>query len=148
MHRELSSVVLGFSALVLHVRADDAPRDIVKDAIQVHGGKERLARTLTGTLRANGKLTLAPDFESAVSWEETFELPRRYWRKIRGDFKGEPFTMEYAVTEGKGWIRQNGSEVKDYNGKALTLEECWNATLALLPGLMDDGIKLEPGGTE
>jgi hypothetical protein len=68
----------------------------------------------------------ASALESAVSWEETFELPRRYRRSIKGQFKGKDFTMEYAITDGRGWIRTNGGELQEYKGEKQPLGRSWN----------------------
>lgn len=126
--------------------ADSAPREVVKAAVKAHGGEDKIATSLTGTLLATAKVTLAPDVEAAISWEETFELPRRYKRFIKGTLNGEDFSLEYAVTEGSGWIRQNGGEAKDFKGKQLPLGRRWNAMLATLPPLLSEKVKLETAG--
>jgi hypothetical protein len=128
--------------------AGDGPRDIIKAAIAAHGGKEKIASTLTGTLRAKGKFTFAPDVESAVTWDETFQLPRRYKRFISGQGNGENFSLEYAVTEGSGWIRQNGGEAKEFKGQKLPLDRSWNAMLAMLPAALDERAELKLAGKE
>src|SRR5579871_5298896 len=91
-------------------QADETPRATMQNAIKAHGGKKNLAKTLTGTLVAKATMSLAPDVESSISWEETFELPRRYRRTIKGKLMGKDFSMEYAIIDGSGWIRQNGGE--------------------------------------
>jgi hypothetical protein len=130
------------------VGGDESPRATLQAAIKAHGGAEKLARTLTGTLLARGESTLAPEVRSSISWEETFELPRRYRRSIKGQFAGEEFSMEYAVTDGKGWVRQNGGEPRDYQGDKRPLSHSWNAVLGLLPSCLGEGVKLGPGGRE
>src|SRR5262249_17986385 len=118
----------------------------LEGAIRAHGGKEKLAKTLTGTLHANAKMSLRLDVEAAISWEEIFELPRRYRRSIKGQFRGKDFSMEYAITDGSGWIRRDGGEVKDFKGKKLPLSRSWNAILALLPSFLADDVELRAAG--
>jgi hypothetical protein len=129
-------------------RADDTPRATLRAAIKAHGGEENLAKTLTGTLLAKAKLDLAPGVQASISWEETFELPRRYRRSIKGQLMGRDLSMEYAITEGSGWIRQNGGAAEDFKGEKLPLSRSWNAFLALLPSYLADGVTLGPGGKE
>jgi hypothetical protein len=130
------------------ILAGDNPRSILKAAIEAHGGEENLARTLTGVLLAKASLTLPPDVESTISFEETLELPRRYKRVIRGELNGKDFTMEYAVTDGSGWTRQNGGKVREFHGQPSPLSSRWEAMLALLPSLLKDDFKLASGGEE
>lgn len=133
---------------VYAAHAEDTPRAIVRAAIKAHGGAENIAKTLTGMLRASGKLTLAPNVESSVSWQESFELPRRHRRSITGQLMGKDFAMEYAVTEGSGWIRQNNGKAEDFKGKKLPLSSSWNAVLALLPLCLAEGVELKLGAKE
>ena len=93
-------------------------------------------------------MSLQPEFELSISWEETFELPRRYRRNIKGQVMGKDFTLEYAITGGSGWTRENGGEPKDYKGEKLKLDRCWNVFLAILPSYLSDGVKLSSGGTD
>jgi hypothetical protein len=130
------------------VLADESPRVTVQSAIKAHGGEQNISKTLTGTVVAKAKMSLAPDVEAAITWEETFELPRRYRRSIKGQFMGKDFSMEYAITEGSGWVRQNGGEARDYKGEKLPLSRSWNAALALLPACLADGVKLGSGGKD
>lgn len=130
------------------VWADDSPRDIVKSAIKAHGGEEKIAATLTGSLSAKAKLSLPPAAEATVSWEEIFELPRRYKRAIKGKLNEQNLSMEYAVTGGSGWIRQNGGAVQEFKGQQLPLNRSWNAMLVNLLPLLEEKVKLAPGGTE
>jgi hypothetical protein len=135
-------------ALPLAAGADDTPRATLQNAIKAHGGAENLAKTLTGTLLAKAKMSFGPDVESSISWEETFELPRRYHRRIKGQIMGQDLSMEYAVTDGSGWTRQNGDEANDFKGEKLPLTRSWNAMLAVLPSFLADGVKLAPGGKD
>jgi hypothetical protein len=134
--------------LLSAARADETPRETLQAAIKAHGGEENIAKTLTGTLLAKGKMSLAPDVEVSFSWEETFDLPLRYHRSIKCQLMGKDFTMEYAVTNGSGWIRQNGGDPKEFKGEKVPLSRNWNALLANLPSCLADGVKLEPGGKE
>jgi hypothetical protein len=140
--------VVGFFVLISAIHADESPRETINAAIKGHGGEKRLAKTLIGTLVAKAKVMLAPDVEGSISWQETFELPRRYRRSIKGQFMGKDFSMEYAVTNGSGWTRENGGELKEFKGAKMPLSSSWNAILAILPSCLDNGITLGPGGNE
>src|SRR5947209_4676781 len=59
-----------------------------------------------------------------------------------------PFRMEYDVTEGSGWIRQNKGEVKEFKGQKLPLEGSWNSILAVLPSLLGKESKRSLAGKE
>jgi len=128
--------------------ADDTPRATIEAAIKAHGGEKNLALTLTGTLLAKAKFSLSPEMEATISWEETFELPRRYRRSIKGQGMGQNFSMEYAITEGNGWIRQNGGAPTDYKGEKQPLNSSWNAILAMLPPCLEAGVELKSVGKE
>jgi hypothetical protein len=127
-------------------RADETPRETIQSAIKAHGGEENIAKTLTGTLLAKATVSLPPAPAGSVSWEETFELPLRYRRSIKGQFAGKDENMEYAITNGNGWIRRNGGEARDFKGDKLPLNGYWNAILAMLPTCLGDQVKLTPGG--
>ncbi len=129
------------------IQSQPTPRATIQAAIKAHGGEENLAKTTTGSLAAKSTMTLA-NVEASVSWEETFELPHRNYRKINGKVKGRDISMEYATTDGSGWIRQNGGEAKEYQGEKQPLERNWNAFLAVLPLCLEDGVKLEAAGEE
>jgi hypothetical protein len=124
------------------------PRAILKAAIEAYGGKEKLGWTLTGVLQARLRASVDVEFDVLASCDETFELPRRYKRVIKAQRNGEKRSMEYAVTEGNGWIRQDGGEVHEFHGQYLPLNRSWNAMLAILPSLLEDDFQLKPGGEE
>jgi hypothetical protein len=127
-------------------RPDNDPLSVLRAAIEAHGGEERLAHTWTGTLLAKGTLAFPPEVEASFSWEESFDLPRRYRRCITGRWNGQDFRLEYAITDGSGWIRKNGREPVDYDGEPLPLYR--SPPLALLPSLLDDGVDLAHGGKD
>ena len=63
--------------LVASVRAEDkSPKEIIQAAIDAHGGQENLAKTLTGSLTAKSTAKIG-DIEFSITWQETFQLPRR-----------------------------------------------------------------------
>src|SRR5260370_32844235 len=74
--------------------AQEAPRTTLQAAIMAHGGEENLAKTLVGSLVAQPKFNLPSEGTASITWEETFELPRRYHRRIQGKLI-EDFTLEY-----------------------------------------------------
>ena len=61
---------------------------------------------------------------------------------------GKPSTMEYAVTDGIGWRRQNEGPPEGFKVKKLPLNRSWNAFLATLPDYLKDGVKLSMGEKE
>src|SRR5437879_320079 len=142
----LTFVAVTFCSFI-NTRAQEAPKATIQAAIKAHGGEENLAKTIRGSLAAKSNTVLGK-IESSVSWEETFDLPHRYYRKISGKEMGRDFSMEYAITDGSGWIRQNGGDAKDYKGEKQPLERSWNAFLALLPSCLTDGVKLKAAGDE
>jgi len=129
------------------VEAQQTAQVTIQGAIKAHGGEENLAKTVTGSLAAKSTMALG-NIETSMSWEETFDLPHRYYRKISGQLMGRDFSMEYAISDGSGWIRQNGGEAKEYKGEKQPLERSWNAFLAMLPLCLGDGVKLQAAGEE
>src|SRR5262249_1280918 len=129
------------------IQSQPSPRATIQAAIKAHGGEENLAKTITGSLATKSTMAFG-NVEASVSWEETFDLPHPYYRHITGNVKGRDISMEYAITDGSGWIRQNGGEAKEYKGEKQPLERSWNAFLAVLPLCLADGVKLEAAGEE
>jgi hypothetical protein len=129
-------------------RADDSPRAIIEAAIKAHGGEQKLTSTLTGTLLAKAMFSMSPELQATITWEETFELPRRYRRSIKGEAMGRKFSMEYAITDGNGWIRQDGGAPTDHKGEKQPLSSSWNAILALLPLCLEEGVELKTAGKQ
>lgn len=129
------------------IQSQQTPRVTVQAAVKAHGGEENLAKTVIGSLAAKSTMALG-NVEASMSWEETFELPHRYYRKISGQVMGRDISMEYAITDGSGWIRHNGGQAKEYKGEKQPLERSWNAFLALLPLCLEEGVKLEAAGEE
>lgn len=121
---------------------DDEARDVIKRAIKAHGGEEKIAKSLTGKLSADATFSFAPNVEGKITWEESFELPRRYKRVIKGTFQNMSMRMEYAITGGSGWIRKGDGPIEDFKGEALPLNRSWNATLATLAPLLAKDVKL------
>jgi hypothetical protein len=126
----------------------ESPRDIIEAAIKAHGGEERIAKTIVGKSRADVKINFPPGVESSATLEDAFELPRRYKRVIKGKANGEAFTMEYAIIDGRAWIRHNEGMPSDFKGDPQHLSRNWNATIAMLPTYLKEAVKLEPGGKE
>src|SRR5262249_55073706 len=123
-------------------------RKTLQAAIKAHGGEDNIAKTLTGKAVAKARLWFLPDLESSVSWEETFELPRRYHRSIKSEMNGKKLKMEYGISDGNGWIRRGEGEPEDFKCEKLPLSRRWNAVLAILPMCLDDKAKLERSSDE
>jgi hypothetical protein len=100
-------VVVASALSFAQLRADEEPKMILEKAIHAHGGQEKLALTLKGRIKAKAKGTSPPNLGFSVTWEETFELPSKYKRLIDGEFNDKPFSLEYSVINGNGWIRKN-----------------------------------------
>jgi hypothetical protein len=124
----------------------EEPQDILKGAIKAHGGEDKIAASLTGKLVADATFDFPGAGEGKITWEESFELPRRYRRLINGKFQDQPVRMEYAITKGAGWIKQGDGPARDFKGEALPLSRSWNAMLATLPWFLGADVKLSPGG--
>jgi hypothetical protein len=143
-------VAVGFFAACLLANAadeDESPRDIIEAAIKAHGGADNLKKTLCGNVHAKAKLAIAPGVDGTIEWEENYEVPGRYRRKMVGDVGGMPIRMEFALIDGSGWLRRNG-EVSDFKGDKSLGSKSWAAVLLNLSNCLDDGVKLRPGGTE
>src|SRR6266852_2702683 len=125
-HRKIVSLlILPIAGFVPKSGAQENSLETIQAAVKAHGGEAKIAKTLKGTLSAKATFALA-GFEGTVSWQETFELPRRYCRVIKGQMMGQDFSMEYAITDGSGWSRQNGGDAKDYKGEKTPVHRNWN----------------------
>jgi hypothetical protein len=117
-------------------------------AINAHGGPHAIKTTLIGKLQAKVSLTPKPGVEALVSWEETFELPRRSRRLVKGQQAGKDFSLEYAVTQDSGWVRHDGGEALPYQARQIPVNRSWNSMLATLVIVLGKRLTLEPAGTE
>jgi hypothetical protein len=115
--------------LVVNARGEEA-RAVLEKAIQAHGGEDRIARTKTGHLQANVESTIVGSGVFKETWEETFDLPRRYRRVVDGKEGGQPFHREFVVNGTQGWERQGRDAVKVFPvTKTLPPEQHWHAVL-------------------
>src|SRR5262245_19238764 len=100
-----------FFALASRAQADEAAA-VLEKAIQAHGGAARLERTKRGHIKAEWKgQRLGNAFQ--VTWEETFDLPKRYKRKMVGTNGGSAVDTESAVMGTRGWERQGQKPPQD-----------------------------------
>ncbi|HWG47205.1 MAG TPA: hypothetical protein VN688_30860 [Gemmataceae bacterium] len=133
--RSIISIIVLICALVLPssaVRAEEA-HAILNRAIQAHGGESRLARTKVGRLKAKAEGAFAGAGAFNVTWEETFDLPRRYKQTIEGTVNGMAMNTESAVNGRKGWMRQGKEPPRDFSlPELLPLEQHWHTFLAQL----------------
>jgi hypothetical protein len=136
-------VVILISCVTNALSGQEPPRAILQKAIKAHGGEKNLSRTLKGYVRGKSVFERSGN-KMRMEWDETFELPEKIRQKVEGQDKDGPFTLQYAVVNGKGWIQFNKEKIKDYDGKMLPLEKCWNAVLALLPRLLGGEFELSP----
>lgn len=93
------------ASFVAPSRADEA-RKLVDKAIRAHGGEQRIARTKTGRIQAKADGMIAGTFPFRISWEELFDLPRRYRQSIEGSKSGMPVQWSFAIVGREGWARQ------------------------------------------
>lgn len=127
--------------------ADPTPRDVLDKAIQAHGGRDAVMKTLIGKVQARATFRVPPQIDSAITWDESFDLPRRYRRTIKGVLNEAPFTMAFAVTNKGGWSRTNAGEILEFPPAEISLYTCWNAMLATLPSLQKDAANLKTIGS-
>jgi hypothetical protein len=143
-------VVVGFFAACFLANAadgDESPRAVIEAALRTHGGKDNLMKTVCGNVLANGKMLVAPGEEAAITWAENYEVPRRFRRKIVGVLAGAPVQMEYAITEGSGWILENG-QLRDFKGDKSLGSQNWGTSLIVLVRCLEEGVTLKSAGTE
>lgn len=114
----------------------------------MHGGEANLAKTLTAKLHAKTKMSLGPNLDAELDFIEAFELPSRYHRIVRGTANGKAIEMEYAITDGSGWLRSNGGPARDHKGEKLPIQSYWTTNLAMLPRYLGDEFTLEAGGED
>jgi hypothetical protein len=131
-----------FFALVNCVQADEATA-VLERAIQAHGGAERLERTKRGHIKAEWKgQSLGNTLQ--MTWEVTFDLPKRYKRKMVGTKGGKALDGESAVMGTKGWSRQGQDPPQEDTAVMVhPLEDHWHAILAQLLHLRSKDTELK-----
>ncbi len=139
--------LIGLACLV-QAQEEHRLRALIRKAIEAHGGDQNLVKTARGKLKAEATGNFPGKVSFQITWTEIFDLPQRYKRVIEGQMNGERFTMEYAIVEGKGWIRLNDGEVKDVDVPMSTIERNWTLVLASLPGLLGEDWDVSPLATE
>ncbi len=115
----------------------------MEKAIEAHGGEARIARTKIGRLKATVEGSFAGAGAFKATWEETFDLPRRYRRVMEGSEAGQPFHREFAANETEGWMRlgQKAPQVFPVS-ETLPLEQHWHAVLMRLVLLKNKDTRL------
>ncbi|HTU92485.1 MAG TPA: hypothetical protein VMF69_20555 [Gemmataceae bacterium] len=143
MHSYLLTCVYAFLIfLVAGTTSAEEARAVLDRAIRAHGGADRLERTNKGHLKGRIEGSLW-NFASKVVFEETFDLPERYWRSIDGNVNGEPYHLEYAVTGTTGWIRERTDPPRAISvPEQLRAAQHWHAILTLLLSLRDKDVRL------
>ena len=137
-----------------------APRVVIEKAIAAHGGRQQLKQILTGSYRLRlqsdsqkhvpgaNRVTWKNFADSSAMIEETFELPIRCFRRVTANERGKKIFVEFATTNGNGWMRNFEGKVKDLNGPPLSLDKFWQCQLAILPYLLEENCQLETVGVE
>jgi hypothetical protein len=116
-------------------------RDVVQRAVEAHGGEAKLEKTLTGRIKGSIDAKVG-DIALSARLVETFQLPSQYKRSIDGEVAGKKEHMEYAFTEGRGWLMRNGEPAKELSGKELSLESHWHTMPVLLTRFLRNGSEL------
>jgi hypothetical protein len=84
--------------------------EIIRDAIEAHGGKSNFAKTNIGKT----VMTVDGAFQQGVSGQFTktdiFHLPSKMKRILKGTSEGEQFEMKFVINDGKSWVQVNGGE--------------------------------------
>src|SRR5438105_3418588 len=84
-------VIFWLCLMTCHTAEDNSAKAVIQAAIEAHGGQQNLAKTLTGSYTAKATATIG-DIESSITWQETFQLPRRHKTNIKGTVNGKPST--------------------------------------------------------
>ncbi|MGI8978377.1 MAG: hypothetical protein ACR2FY_04040 [Pirellulaceae bacterium] len=86
------------------------PAEIIRAAIEAHGGESNFAKTYIGKT----VMTVDGAFQQGVSGQFTktdiFHLPSKMKRLLKGKSQGEQFEMKFVVSDGKSWAQVNGGE--------------------------------------
>jgi hypothetical protein len=81
------------------------PHSVLKKAIAAHGGADKISKPRLGVLRGKDEKD-GPKLDQ----EETFDLPGRWKRVIRGQIAGKRKTWFAQRSEGKLWEWEEGME--------------------------------------
>ncbi len=136
-------LLLGASAAF----ADEA-RNILERAIQAHGGETHIRKSLKGHLQAQVE---GKNEGNAIKskYEEFFDLPARYLRRVDGAGGALEIHMTAAVNDKTGWIRQGRSAPQVFPVPEPTPpEQQWYAIPYLLLALQKNDARLTLHGAE
>jgi hypothetical protein len=152
MKRFLGAVFVAmiFSGLGGSTRADDPdPKVILDKAINALGGEEKLAKAVSATWKAKGKLTIN-DADSEFTGRIIAKDADHFRLELEGEFNGNKFNAVTVVNGDKGW-RKVGDNSMDIDKDGLAVEKrnfYVMATPTTLVQLKGKDFKIQSGGEE
>lgn len=86
------------------------PSEIINAAIAAHGGEENFPRARIGriVMEVNGEFL--PGIKGDVTVEDTFDLPGKLKRVVRGSENGKSFRQVTVINGDEGWLQRDQDE--------------------------------------
>jgi hypothetical protein len=130
------------------LRADTAD-EIVKRAVEAHGGEEAVAKFTVMQVRGRGKLTIPTGAQYDVTLETWALVPGKFKSVWQFTVSDKPITTVNIVNGRRGWKRTNGAtEPMTDEGLAEVKEQMHAESLDKLLALRDAGTTLTPLGED
>jgi hypothetical protein len=117
-------------------------REIIKEAIEAHGGEKAVEKTLTGSIKTRAKIPRTPNVFMEVTTEERFRLPEQFNRVCRWEENGKQITEETDYRDRILSFRRNNDNWDRKSCPPLPRAAFWHAMLALLPKLLEQDCQL------
>jgi len=83
---------------------------IIRAAIEAHGGEANFAKANRGQTTMSIDGMLQPGMTGQFVKVDTFDLPGRHKRTVKGESRGQSFDMNYVLNGDNAWVQLNGGE--------------------------------------
>ena len=127
MRRPFSWFVLAISAVLIagNFAKAETPADVVKKAIEAHGGADNLKKYAAAKIAAKGKIFLM-GLEIAVEMETTYLLPDMFKNIMKMDILCQKVTIVQVYNAGKVKMTANGMDTPVSDTQKAELQESMN----------------------
>ena len=86
------------------------PAEIVRAAIEAHGGESVFAKANVGRTIMTIDGALQPGVSGQFTKIDVFDLPGKHKRVVKGQVEGHPLDMNFVLNGDKAWMQMNGGE--------------------------------------
>jgi len=134
----------------VHGEATDSedPIEIVRAAIEAHGGESNFAKANIGQTTMTIDGALRPGMSGQFIKFDIFDLPGKHKRRVRGEVQGQEIDMNVVSNGEKAWIQRNGGEPASLPIVGPSQGVYPNDNLGVLLSLQEPGIQFSVDSTD